>query len=98
MRTATPQICQPYTCCNDKLHMQNWVEAVFQDVLRILRNGISTCNQVLKTEGEKAGLTITTFSLLSCFGLADNLADTKRAAQIHLTATACDDICSMQLS
>ena len=51
------------------------MEADFQDVLRILQNGSSTCNQVLKTEGEKADLTITTFSLLSCFGLVDNLAD-----------------------
>ena len=52
-------------CCNDELHMQNWTEADFTD---ILLSGSTACSHILKTEGEKYGLTIATFNPLSCFG------------------------------
>ena len=40
--------------------MQNWAEA---DIHDILRSGSAACTNVLKTEGEKYGLTVATFNL-----------------------------------
>ena len=72
--------------------MMNWAEA---DFTSILKSGSEACFNVIKTEGEKHGLTIATFYPLSYFGRVDNLADLQSSAglsiwreddPVHLTA------------
>ena len=64
----------------------------------------TTSSKVLRVEGEKAGLTIAAFNLLSCFGPTDNLADTKSSAgmpiwreddAVHLTVAAYGDVAAI---
>ena len=50
--------------------MVNWAEADFNS---ILKGGSEACFNVIKSEGEKHGLTIATFNPLSCFGKVDDL-------------------------
>ena len=81
--------------------MVNWAEADFNE---ILVSGSTTCIGVLKTEGEKHGLTIATFNPLSCFNDADNLANIKSSAGLsiwreddpaHLTAATYNNIAAV---
>ena len=51
-------------CCNDENHMVNWAEADFNN---ILKGSSEACSNVIKSEGEKHGLTIAAFNSLSCF-------------------------------
>ena len=59
---------------------------------------------VLKTEGEKYGLTIASFNPLSCFGQADDLTEVKSSAglsiwreddAVHLTTASYGDIAAV---
>ena len=88
-------------CCNDENHMVNWAEADFNN---ILKGGSEACFNVIKSEGEKHGLTIATFNPLSCFGKVDDLADLQSSAglsiwreddPVHLTAAAYGDIAAV---
>ena len=81
--------------------MVNWAEANFTS---ILKSGSEACFNVIKTEGEKHGLTIATFNPLSCFGKVDDLADLQSSAglsiwreddPVHLTAAAYADIAAV---
>ena len=85
-------------CCNDEGHMTNWAEADFPD---ILKSGSDACSSVIRVEGERLGLTIAVFNLLSCFGQAEELSGIKSSAgltiwreddPVHLTAAAYGDI------
>ena len=85
-------------CCNDEDHMTNWAEADFPD---ILKSGSDACSSVIRVEGERLGLTIAVFNLLSCFGQAEELSGIKSSAgltiwreddPVHLTAAAYGDI------
>ena len=88
-------------CCNSEVHMVNWLEDDFND---ILRSGSEACSNAIKTEGEKLGLTIAAFNPLSCFGQADDLADIKSSVglaiwreddSVHLTAAVYGDIATV---
>ena len=88
-------------CCNDQLHMHNWAEADFGD---ILLSGSVACTNVLRTEGEKHGLTIATFNPLNCFGQVEDLTEVKSSAglsiwreddAVHLTAASYGDIAAV---
>ena len=68
-------------CCNNEAHMVNWPE---EDFPEILRNGGEACQNILKTEGEKYGLSIATFNPLSCFGQADDLAEILSSAGLSI--------------
>ena len=81
--------------------MVNWAEANFNN---ILKGGSEACFNVIKSEGEKHGLTIATFNPLSCFGKVDDLADLQSSAglsiwreddSVHLTAAAYGDIAAV---
>ena len=90
-----------HPCCNDELHMVNWAEADFNN---ILMSGSTACFGILKSEGEKHGLTIATFNPLSCFSSAEDLSEIRSSAglsilsiwreddAVHLTAAAFNDI------
>ena len=67
-------------------------------------NGSTACFGILKSEGEKHGLTIATFNPLSCFSSAEDLSEIRSSAglsilsiwreddAVHLTAAAFNDI------
>ena len=72
-----------------------------KDFNNILLSGSTSCFGVLKAEGEKHGLSIATFNLLSCFSDTDDLADVKSSPglsfwreddPVHLTAATYNDI------
>ena len=87
--------------CSDEDHMVNWAVADFNEILVSVS---TTCIGVLKTEGEKHGLTIVTFNPLSCFNESEDLADIKSSAglsiwrednPVHLTAAAYNNIAAV---
>ena len=90
-----------HPCCSDEDHMVNWADADFNEILVSVS---TTCIDVLKTEGEKHGLTILTFNPLSCFNYAEDLSDIKSSAglsiwreddPVHLTVAAYNNIAAV---
>ena len=88
-------------CCTDTTHMTNRKEGDYEDILRTSSN---TCMTILKAEGEKAGMTIAAFDILSSFNSADSLIQILSSAgvsvwrddhPVHLTAAAYSDIAAV---
>ena len=67
-------------CCNDEVHMVNWAKG---DFMEILRNGGEACQCILKTEGEKYGLSIATFNNLIWPG-GGPCGDPEKRGPLHL--------------
>ena len=70
----------------------------------ILMARSTACFNVLKTEGEKHGLTIATFDPLSCFSSTEDLSEIKSSTgfsiwreddTVHLTVAAYNDIAAV---
>ena len=98
---SSPALCEEALLQQRGIHMVNWPEDDFND---ILRSGSEACSNAIKTEGEKLGLTIAAFNPLSCFGQADDLADIKSSVglaiwreddSVHLTAAVYGDIATV---
>ena len=75
-----------------------------QILLFKIASGSTACFNVLKAEGEKHGLTIATFNLLSCFNSSEDLAGImsstglpicREDVEVHLTAAAYNDIAAV---
>ena len=88
-------------CCKDGGHITNFMEADFED---ILIRASTTSSYIVSSEGEKAGLSLFTFDLVSAFGGGPHLiAKTSTAGMsvwleedpVHFTASAYKDIASL---
>ena len=88
-------------CCDNSTHISNFKDSDFQDFLQLVA---TNCNDIISTEGVKAGLALYTFSTVSAFGGGEKLsAKTSSAGMsvwhsddpVHLTAAAYKDITSI---
>ena len=89
-------VLQP--CCDNTGHISNFKDSDFED---ILKSAVTSYYDVISVEGEKAGLSLYTFSAVSAFCGGEKLAAKTGSTgmcvwrsdnPVHLTATAYKDI------